>query len=832
MCINFDFRKVPGEYTDYSERAVFIDEQNKMQKADLLMEQYGRTASVSPHNVALVPIGDDFRYDHDTEWDQQYVNYQKLFDYINANPERYHGAEVRFGTPSDFFKALRERGANRFPSLRGDFFVYSDVFTDGRPAYWSGYYTTRPYWKVLDRELEAKLRTAEILYTFAVNDARRRGARVVKLLERNYEKLVKARQHLALFQHHDAITGTSKAAVMSDYALKLLEGVQNCAAVQGLAVQCLLSKEADDGAGAGQGTGTGAGAGAARAEDGAGGDRAAAAQLASQRVISPDSDRQTYDQPAYKVAVHVTPGKPRNVVVFNSHARRRAEPVRVLVSDPDVSVTDASGAAVPHQVNPVWNTSDAAAAAEERPLAMSRVCYELLFVAKLEPLSLATFTVRASPADAESLAVVYCKNCAAHSDRFVARPMRLGDVQLENEHVRAQFDAKTGLLRTVTDKATGVAHHVAVDFAAYQSAQLKSGAYLFMPDPNLRDTEKRVLDDYPGPATVVVTTGPLSSEITVVYSIVTHTVRLYHGRGVEARGLCVENVVDFQQPPKNRETELFMRLSSGISNGDPAEMYTDSNGMQMQRRVTVKRVGIEGNYFPVTTAAYIQDARHRLTVLVNHAQGAAAWEQGRVELMLDRRTLYDDSRGMGEGVVDNKRTLTKYWILLEARDGGQEGQHRSPPTSNPSLVANQLSESMLYPATVFVVEQDAEHLLRPAAALLSAPVPCDVHLMNVRTNTDPVFQQFPGRSALMVLHRKGYDCGVATGYRVPDCEVRADRGVFDRGAVLAGFDALRLVKTSLTGLHPLEPLDRLDMVQVAPMDLAAFNVTFPVDDYQ
>lgn len=806
MCINFDFRKVPGEYTDYSERAEFIDEQNKMQKADLLMEQYGRTASVSPHNVALVPIGDDFRYDHDTEWDQQYTNYKKLFDYINANPDRYHGAEVRFGTPSDFFKALRERGANRFPTVRGDFFVYSDVFTDGRPAYWSGYYTTRPYWKVLDRELEAKLRTTEILYTFAVNGARRRGARVVKLLERNYEKLVKARQHLALFQHHDAITGTSKAAVMSDYALKLLEGVQNCAAVQGLAVQCLMAKDGDDGTV---------------------GDGKDAARVASRRVVSPDTDQQTYDQPAYKVALHVTRDRPRNVVVFNSHARRRAEPVRVLVSDPDVSVTDASGATVRHQVNPVWNTSDAA---PDRPLAMSRVCYELLFVAALQPLELATFTVRkAAAADPESLAVVYCKNCAAHSDRFAARPMRLGDVQLENEHVRAQFDAQTGLLRTVTDKATGVAHHVAVDFAAYQSAQLKSGAYLFMPDPNLRDTEKRVLDDYPGPATVVVTSGPLSSEITVVYTIVTHTVRLYHGRGVEARGLCVENVVDFLQPPRNRETELFMRLSTAIGNGEPAEMYTDSNGMQMQRRVTVKRVGIEGNYYPVTTAAYIQDARHRLTVLVNHAQGVAAWEPGRVELMLDRRTLYDDSRGMGEGVVDNKRTLTKYWILLETRD--ERPTTAGAAASNPSLVAHQLSEAMLYPATVFVVEQDAEHVLRPSVKLLSHPVPCDVHLMNVRTMTDPVFQQFPARSALMVLHRKGYDCGVATGYRVPDCEVHADRSVFSPDAVLGGFRALRLAKTSLSGIHQLDAIDRIDGVQVAPMDLAAFNVTFPVEDY-
>lgn len=791
VCLNFDFRKIPGEFTDYSELAVPIDDQNKMQKADLLMEQYGRTASMSPYNVALVPLGDDFRYDHDVEWDQQYRNYQKLFEHINGNADRYHGAEVRFGTPSDFFRAVRERSDGRFPTLRGDFFVYGDVYSEGRPAYWSGYYTTRPYWKTLDRELEASLRSTEMLYTVAVNDARRNKQRTTaKLLERNYEKLTRARQNLALFQHHDAITGTSKAFVMDDYALKLFEGMQDCAAIQSHAVQCLLSK---------------------------------AGLEPSARIVMADTDRQTYDRPAYRLALNVDDrSRPRHVIVFNPHGRRRTEPVRTLVSSAHVRVLDSDGRTVRHQINPVWNASETDG---ERPLAVSAACFELLFVAVLEPLSLTTFVVQKAPRDAGSVATVRCKNCAGHSV-FAVRPMRLGDVQLENARLRAVFDGKTGLLKTIVDKSTGRAEHVHVDFAAYQSAQFHSGAYLFMPDPNMGDTEKRVLDDYPGgPSIVLVTSGPLSTEITVVYRIVTHTVRLYHGEGVESRGLYVENTVDFERPPKNRETELFMRLSSGIGNGDPAVIYTDSNGFQMQRRVTVKRVGVEGNYHPATSAAYIEDDRRRLTVLVNHAQGVLGWEPGRIELMLDRRTLYDDSRGMGEGVVDNKMTLTKYWILLEtvSAAGGGGGRGR---VSNPSLAANQLSEGLMYPANVFVVEPGAEHLLRAATvAMLDSPMPCDVHLMNVRTTTDPVFQQFPSRSALMVIHRKGYDCRTDGGV-VPECLLRRDKRVFDNGTVFAGFRGLRVAGTTLTGLHRLQTFDRLDQVQVAPMELSVFNVTF------
>lgn len=786
--MNFDFRKIPGEYTDYSELAVFIDDQNKMQKADLLMEQYGRTASMSPYNVALIPLGDDFRFDQDIEWDQQYINYQKLFEFINSNKDRYHGAEVKFGTPSDFFKALRERSDGKFATLRGDFYVYSDVFVAGRPAYWSGYYTTRPYWKVLDRELQGSLRSTEILYTIAMNDAKRKKLPTAKLLDRNYEKLVKARQNLALFKHHDAITGTSKDYVMNDYALKLFEGIQDCASIQSYAVQSLLSKPGDLGV------------------------------SPSARIVVPDSDRQTYDQPTYRLALNVVKSRPRNVVVFNPHGRRRTEPVKILVSEPNVRVVDSDGAVVRHQVNPVWNASET----DEQPLTMSKVCFELLFVAVLEPLGLTTFTIEKAP-NPEGFASVYCKNCAGHSV-FGIKPMRLGDVQLENDHVQVLFDGKTGLLSSIVDKSTGVLQHVDINFAAYQSAQYNSGAYLFMLDPNLRETEKKVLDDYPGPSNIIITSGPVSSEITVIYSIITHTVRLYHGKGVESKGLYVENVVDFEQPPKNRETELFMRLSSGINNGEPAVMYTDSNGFQMQKRVTVKQVGVEGNYYPVTSAAYIEDERHRLTVLVNHAQGVGGWEPGRIELMLDRRTLYDDMRGLNEGVVDNKPTLTKYWILLETvSDGG--GSHKDR-VSNPSLVANQLSEGLAYPANVFVVEPDMEHYLRPGVALIDRPMPCDVHLMNLRTNTDSVFQQFPSQSALMVLHRRGFDCRVDKNYRVPECLLRQDKGVFDKGTAFAGLDGLLIARTTLTGVHTLEALDSLDQVEVAPMELSALNVTF------
>ena len=68
----------------------------------MLLEQYRKTASLFPHGVAMVNLGDDFRFDFAIEWDQQYRNYMKLFEFINAHKDIYN-AEVKFGTISEYF---------------------------------------------------------------------------------------------------------------------------------------------------------------------------------------------------------------------------------------------------------------------------------------------------------------------------------------------------------------------------------------------------------------------------------------------------------------------------------------------------------------------------------------------------------------------------------------------------------------------------------------------------------------------------------------------------------------------------------------------------------
>ena len=86
--------------------------------------------------------------------------------------------------------------------------------------------------------------------------------------------------------------------------------------------------------------------------------------------------------------------------------------------------------------------------------------------------------------------------------------------------------------------------------------------------------------------------------------------------------------------------------------------YADANGREMVRRRRNKRgpsyppyqIGepVAGNYYPVNSLISLDDGETEMAVVTDVSMGGASMSDGSLELMVHRRLLHDDHRGVGE----------------------------------------------------------------------------------------------------------------------------------------------------------------------------------------
>ena len=108
-------------------------------------------------------------------------------------------------------------------------------------AYWTGYFTTRPFDKRFSRDVQHLLQTADVLHSLTYAYRRKWGLDNDHFLQ-HAGLLQTARRALGLFQHHDAITGTAKEFVVEDYENYLLRAYNNSQDVARMCIQTLLSQ--------------------------------------------------------------------------------------------------------------------------------------------------------------------------------------------------------------------------------------------------------------------------------------------------------------------------------------------------------------------------------------------------------------------------------------------------------------------------------------------------------------------------------------------------------------------------------------------------------------
>ncbi|XP_072656505.1 alpha-mannosidase 2x isoform X3 [Canis lupus baileyi] len=746
ICCQFDFKRLPGGRINCPWKVPprAITEANVAERAALLLDQYRKKSRLFRSNVLLVPLGDDFRYDKPQEWDAQFFNYQRLFDFLNSKPDLH--VQAQFGTLSDYFDALYKKtgvepGARPpgFPVLSGDFFSYADR----EDHYWTGYYTSRPFYKSLDRVLEAHLRLLRSLVNLK-------------------QVIINAAHYLVL------------------------------------------------------------------------GDKETYHFDPEAPFLQMDETRLNHDTLPERTVIQLD-SSPRYVVLFNPLEQERLSVVSLLVSSPRVRVLSEEGQPLAVQISAHWSSATDM---------VSDVC-QVSMPIRLPALGLSVLQLQLGLDGHRTLPSsvrVYLHGRQLAVSRQDAFPLRIidsgtSDFALSNRYMQVWFSGLTGLLKSIRRVDEEQERRVDMEFLIYgtRASKDKSGAYLFLPDG---EAQPYIPKD---PPVLRVTEGPFFSEVVAYYEHIRQVVRLYNLPGVEGLSLDMSSLVDIRDYINK---ELALRIHTDIDS--QGAFFTDLNGFQVQTRRYLKKLPLQANFYPMPVMAYIQDAQNRLTLHTAQALGVSSLHDGQLEVILDRRLMQDDNRGLGQGLKDNKRTCNHFRLLLERRTLGSEPGFfsklaamfrdlifHSSRTNNlevqdghtssyPSLLSHLTSMYLNIP--VFALPVAKRQLPGPGLRSfhpLASSLPCDFHLLNLRT-LQAEDDALPSAETALILHRKGFDCGLEAKNLGFNCSTSQGKAAL--GSLFHGLDVGFLQPTSLTLLYPLAAPSNSTDVYLEPMEIATFRL--------
>ena len=92
----------------------------------------------------------------------------------------------------------------------------------------------------------------------------------------------------------------------------------------------------------------------------------------------------------------------------------------------------------------------------------------------------------------------------------------------------------------------------------------------------------------------------------------------------------------------------------------------------MIKRKRYSKLPIQANFYPLASMGYIQDSESRLSLVSGQPLGGTSAASGQLEVMMDRRLMQDDNRGLDQGVQDNKVTPHHFVLLLERQIPGSK----------------------------------------------------------------------------------------------------------------------------------------------------------------
>ncbi|XP_022991108.1 probable alpha-mannosidase At5g13980 isoform X2 [Cucurbita maxima] len=547
-------------------------------------------ANITRTNHIMWTMGTDFKYQYAHTWFRQL---DKLIHYVNKDGR----VNALYSTPSVYTSAKFATNSS-WPVKTDDFFPYADRVN----AYWTGYFTSRPSIKYFVRMMSGYYLAARQLEFFIGRSST--GS--------NTDYLADA---LAIAQHHDAVTGTEKQHVANDYAKRLWIGYKEAEKLVASALACLVESTPYSECG----------------------NPTAKFQQCPLLNVSycPASE------------LDLSQGKDLVVVIYNPLGWTRRDIIRIPVISEDVAVKDSEGKVIESQLLPLTDASmhlriyHVKAYFGSIPTATPK--FWLAFPVSVPPFGFSTYIISTS-----SRAGVKSIKSSIHTFPSAELPT----FQVGNGNLQLKFSVDQGKIVYGNSKSK-VDELVEQSYSYYSGydgsrdkAPQNAGAYIFRPNGTFPIAPTKQV-----PLTVM--RGHLVEEVHQQINP-----WIYQVTRLQKEKDHVE--VEFTVGPIPIDDGIGKEVATQITTAMKTNktFYTDSNGRDFIKRIRDYRADwnlevnqpVAGNYYPINLGIYTQDDKKEFSVLVDRALGGSSLVDGQLELMLHRRLLLDDSRGVAEAL--------------------------------------------------------------------------------------------------------------------------------------------------------------------------------------
>ncbi|XP_028089458.1 alpha-mannosidase At3g26720 isoform X3 [Camellia sinensis] len=598
---------------------ILLFDYNVEERVDDFVAAAVAQANVTRTNHIMWLMGTDFRYQYANSWFRQM---DKFIHYVNLDGR----VNALYSTPS-LYTDSKFATDELWPLKTGDFFPYADH----ENAYWTGYFTSRPAFKGYVRMMSGYYLAARQLEYFKGRSSS--GS--------NTDALADA---LAIAQHHDAVSGTERQHVAADYAKRLFMGYAEAEKVV----------------------------------------TSSLALLVESKLSTRHEDSVTKFQQCPLLNVSYCPpseaalsnGKSLVIVVYNPLGWKREEAIRIPVST-EVIVLDSAGREIESQLLPLSNASlrirnfHVKAYLDRSP--GDTLKYWLAFSVSVPPLGFSTYIVSSAKRTEVGSSTI--------SEVYTSEGSTDFTVEVGQGNLKLLYNANEGKLthyingRSLVRTAARQSYSYYYAYNGTDKDSQASGAYIFRPNGTFPiKSESQV--------SLTVMRGSLMDEVhQQLNPWIYQVTRVYKGK----EHAEVEFIIGPIPVDDGFGKEITTQITTAIMTNKT--FYTDSNGRDFIKRVRDYREDwdlqvnqpVAGNYYPVNLGIYIEDESTELSVLVDRAVGGSSLVDGQIELMLHRRLIHDDARGVGEAlneevcVLDECKGLTvqgKFYIRIDPLGDG------------------------------------------------------------------------------------------------------------------------------------------------------------------